>query len=148
VPDPSGRVLALDLGEVRIGLALSDPLGIVAHPLETLHSDGARRDLARIERLIRDQRVVRVVVGLPLHLSGDEGAGASAARRFAARLRGRVPGVEVLLWDERLTTVQAERTMRAANVRRDKRREVIDGLAAVLILQNYLDSRPARETDP
>jgi len=148
VPEPSGRVLALDLGEVRIGLALSDPLGVVAHPLETLASDGARRDLERVERLIRDREVVRVVVGLPLHMSGDEGSGAAAARRFAARLRGRVPGVEVVLWDERLTTVQAERAMRAANVRRGKRREVIDGLAAVLILQNYLDSRSAGGTDP
>jgi putative Holliday junction resolvase len=147
VQDPSGQVLALDLGEVRIGLALSDPLGIVAHPLETLHSEGARRDLVRIEQLIRDHEVVRVVVGLPLHLSGEEGAGAAAARRFAARLRGRVPGVELVLWDERLTTVQAERTLRAANVRRGKRREVIDGLAAVLILQNYLDSRAAPQAD-
>jgi putative Holliday junction resolvase len=80
-------------------------------------------------------------VGLPLLLSGEEGQGATAARRFAARLRESLGDVDVELWDERLTTVQAERTLISANVKRRKRRQVVDGFAAVLILENYLDSR-------
>jgi putative Holliday junction resolvase len=136
-----GRVLALDLGEVRIGLALSDPLGITANPLEPLMSAGVRKDLERVVGLVGEHGVVTVVVGLPLLLSGEEGQGAAAARRFAARLRERLGDVDVELWDERLTTVQAERTLIAANVKRRKRRQVVDGLAAVLILENYLDSR-------
>jgi putative Holliday junction resolvase len=138
-----GRVLALDLGEVRIGLAMSDPLGITANPLEPLICAGARKDLERLADLVREHAVVTVVVGLPLLLSGEEGVGATAARRFAARLRERLGDVDVELWDERLTTVQAERTLIEANVKRRKRRQVVDGFAAVLILENYLDSRSA-----
>lgn len=138
-----GRVLALDLGEVRIGLAVSDPLGITANPLEPLMCAGVRKDLDRLADLVREHEVVTVVVGLPLLLSGEEGQGATAARRFAARLRERLGDVDVVLWDERLTTVQAERTLISANVKRRKRRQVVDGFAAVLILENYLDSRSA-----
>jgi putative Holliday junction resolvase len=138
-----GRVLALDLGRVRIGLALSDPLGLTANPLETLKSIGARADVERLVRLAQEHGVTRIVVGLPLLLSGEEGDGARSARRFAARLRARLREVEVELWDERLTTVQAERTLISAGVSRRKRRRVVDGLAAVLILQSYLEAMSA-----
>jgi putative Holliday junction resolvase len=139
--DRAGRILALDLGEVRIGLAVSDPLGITANPLEPLECAGKRSDLDRLARLVQDREVVKVIVGLPLLLSGEEGQGAVAARRFATRLRERLGDVAVELWDERLTTVQAERTLISAQVKRRKRRKVVDGFAAVLILENYLESR-------
>jgi putative Holliday junction resolvase len=142
VAEALGRVLALDLGQVRIGMALSDPLGITVNPLPPHVCRGARPDLEHVAGVVRSRGVTRVVVGLPLLMSGEDGEAAVAARRFAARLRGRIGEIEVELWDERLTTVQAERTLIAADVRRDKRRKVIDGLAAAIILQNYLDSRP------
>jgi len=133
-------VLALDLGEVRIGLALSDPLGLTAQPLETLQRIGIRKEMNRLAALIAEREVGRVVVGLPLQLSGEEGSAAIQAREFAERLSRRVPGISIELWDERLTTAEAERTLIAADVRRSKRKRVIDQLAAVLILQGYLDS--------
>jgi putative Holliday junction resolvase len=143
--DPVGRILAVDPGEVRIGLALSDVLGISVHPLELLKSMGPKRDVDAIGRIAEEQGVVRVLVGLPLLLSGEEGQGVAVARRFAARLRSRLGEVDVQLWDERLTTVQAERMLIGAGVKPRRRREVVDGLAAVLILKSYLDSRPSSE---
>jgi len=139
-----GRVLGVDLGQVRIGLALSDALRITAHPLKSIVCSGPHKDVEKLTELIGEQQVTRVVIGLPLLMSGEEGEGAIAARRFADRLRKRISvansDVALELWDERLTTVQAERTLISAKVRRRKRREVVDGLAAVLILQNFLDS--------
>ena len=140
-----GRLLGVDLGAVRIGLALSDALGFMANPLESLICSGAHEDVKSLTRLIAEREVTRVVIGLPLLMSGEEGAGAAAARRFADRLRKRIRAggedVVVDMWDERLTTVEAERTLISANVSRRKRRQVVDGLAAVLILQNFLDAR-------
>ena len=141
----AGRALGVDLGQVRIGLALSDVLRITAHPLKTLVCSDAHKDVEKLTQLIGERGVTRVVIGLPLLMSGEEGKGAAAARRFADRLRKRIGAtnqeVVVGLWDERLTTVQAERTLIEANVSRRRRRQVVDGLAAVLILQNFLDSR-------
>ena len=131
----------MDLGQVRIGLALSDGLAISANPLPSLRSVGPRADVEKLIGLIREHEVVRVVVGLPLLMSGEEGLAAAAARRFVERLQRGERGVEVELWDERLTTVQAERLLISADVNRKKRKQVIDGLAAVIILQNYLDAR-------
>jgi putative Holliday junction resolvase len=138
-----GRVLAIDLGDVRVGLALSDPLGITAQPFETLERRGERQDLDRLAEHVQRNDVRRVVVGLPLLMSGEEGTRARGAREFAARLAARLGQVQVELWDERLTTVQAERALLAGDVRRRKRREVVDRLAAVLILQSWLDARAA-----
>jgi len=138
-----GRVLAIDLGDVRVGLALSDPLGITAQPYETLKRLGDRQDLDRIVGHVRMHDVRRVIVGLPLLMSGEEGSRAHSAREFAARLATRLGEVPVEMWDERLTTVQAERALLAGDMRRRKRRDVVDRLAAVLILQNWLDSRVA-----
>jgi putative Holliday junction resolvase len=134
------RFLALDLGDVRIGVAISDPLAFTAQPLETISRVGPRKDVLFIADLARVREVGTVIIGLPLLLSGEEGTKAVEAREFAEQLRRRLPGVRVLLWDERLTTVEAERTMISGNVRRSKRKKHVDALAAVLILQSYLDS--------
>jgi putative Holliday junction resolvase len=144
VSELPGRVLALDLGEARIGLALSDPLGITAQPHGFLERIGPKKDLAVIAELVREHEVAIVVVGLPKLLSGNEGSKAAEAREMAERLRRRLGGVAVELWDERLTTVEAERTLVAGKVRRQRRRERVDSLAAALILQGYLDARFAR----
>ena len=142
-----GRLLGVDLGEVRIGLALSDALGIAAHPLPTLVCADVHGDVEKLKQLIAEHEVRQVVIGLPLLMSGAEGQGAAAARRFANRLRKRIGAanydVRVQLWDERLTTAQAERALISGNVKRRRRRQVVDGLAAVLILQSFLDSRSA-----
>lgn len=136
------RFLALDLGSVRIGLALSDALGLTAQPLGALERVGPRKDLDRLARLVHEHGVTRVVIGLPLRLSGEEGSGSAAAREFADRLRHRLgETIEIELWDERLSTVEAERTLISAQVSRKRRRQVVDSLAAALILQSYLEAR-------
>ena len=139
---PRGRVLALDLGDVRIGLALSDELGITAQPAGCLARSGGRSDLKAIRVLVEEHGVSRIVVGLPLLLSGEEGTRAQGARETADRLRRTLPGIAVELWDERLTTAEAERVMIADGVRRKRRRETIDAMAAVLILQSWLGAHP------
>jgi putative Holliday junction resolvase len=148
VSEPPGRILALDLGDARIGLALSDPLGITAQPAGKVDTRGRAADLERIRSIVEEHDAVVVVVGLPLHLSGESGPRAEQAREFARRLAQAAPGVSVELWDERLTTAEAERAMIAGNVRRRRRREVIDSLSAVLILQSYLDARSSRRARP
>jgi len=140
-----GRLLGIDLGSVRVGLALSDPLGYTAQPLKSMPRVGPRKDLDFLARLVRENDVKKVVVGLPLMLSGEEGRSATAAREFAGRLEERLSGLPVELWDERLTTVEAERTLVSADVSRRKRKEVVDGMAAVLILQSYME---AQSVDP
>lgn len=140
----TGRVLAIDLGEVRVGLALSDELGITAQPAGFLERKGIRRNLEAIRRIVLERNVERIVVGHPLLLSGETGARAADAESFASQLRQALSGIPVELWDERLTTVEAERVLISGNVKRRRRREVIDSLAAVLILQGYLESRATR----
>ncbi len=139
--DEPGRVLGIDLGDARIGLALSDPLGWTAQPLETVQARGIRKDLTRICQVIEEREVTTVVVGYPLHLSGDAGERADAAREWARRLEARRPGLRVELWDERLTTAEAERSMIADDVSRSRRKRTIDQVAAALILQSWLDAR-------
>jgi putative Holliday junction resolvase len=143
----SDRVLGVDPGSVRIGLALSDPLGLTAQPIEHLEHVGSRRDLNNIAERVRANDVRTVVIGLPLTLAGEDGEAALAAREMAAGLRRRLPDVRIELWDERLTTVQAERTMIGGNVSRKKRRRQIDSLAAALILQSWLDAQAFERTD-
>jgi len=142
--ETGGRILALDLGERRIGLAISDPLGLTAQGLPTLIRTNKRSDWAALLRLIKDKQVTRVVVGLPLKLSGREGAQAQAARRFAEEL-ARQTGLPVELYDERLTTAEAQRVLRASGMGPRKRAQASDRLAAVLILESYLEARAARE---
>ena len=134
-----GRVLGLDFGTRRVGAALSDPRRMIATPLEVHH----RRDLAGDERhyqeLVRAHEVDRIVIGLPLHTSGQAGTAAALARRFGARL-AETTGVPVIFHDERYTTVEAEEALIAANLKRHRRKELRDMIAAQILLQNYLDS--------
>ena len=132
-------MLALDLGDARIGLAISDELGITAQPLGYLASASRRADLLAIAKLVEEREATRLVVGYPLLLSGEEGTRAREARETAERLRKTV-AVPVELWDERLTTAQAERELVGDGVRRSRRRKVIDSLAASLILQSWLEA--------
>jgi putative Holliday junction resolvase len=139
-----GRRLGVDVGAVRIGLALSDPDGVLATPLVTVPADAAGgADLATIAALVAEHDVVQVVVGLPRTLAGREGPAAQAARAFAERLAGTVD-VPVTLSDERLTTVVATRQMRESGRKGRRQRAVVDQAAAVAILQGWLDAAQSR----
>lgn len=144
--EKSGRILALDLGDRRIGMAISDPLRHTAGPLMTLERVSRSRDMERIREVIAEQEVATIVVGMPLDMDGTRGPRARMAGLFIDRVRGatRIPVFE---WDERLTTVQAERVLIEGNMRRERRREVIDQVAAVIILQSYLDARRCDSTE-
>jgi putative holliday junction resolvase len=133
------RVLALDLGKKRIGLALSDELGLTAQGLETLQRTNIREDLARLSRLAAEKNVTLILMGNPLHMSGREGRQTEYARDFGERL-GAASGIPVKFWDERLTTVAAERVLRESGISIEKRAKAVDRLAAVILLESYLDS--------
>lgn len=137
----SGVRLGVDPGEARIGVARSDPSGVLATPLETVRRGPG--DLSRLAALVASEEAVEVVVGLPRSLSGGEGPSAARARGFAARLARRVAPVPVRLCDERLTTVSAESMLRASGRSGRRRRAVVDQAAAVLILQQALDTERA-----
>lgn len=136
------RVLALDLGKKRIGLAVSDELGLTAQGLETLQRTNVREDLARLVQLIAEKNVSLILMGNPLHMSGKEGRQAQYTHEFADRLHG-ASGIPVEYWDERLTTVQAERVLRQSGISIAKRALAVDRLAAVILLESYLDSLDA-----
>ncbi len=143
------RVLALDYGTVRIGVALSDELGWTAQPLETLTRRTLDRDIAHIASLVGTYEVRQVLLGFPLQLDGREGPAIQAMREFQARLEAGV-SVPVILWDERLTTKSAEDLLIAADVSRKKRKGVVDRIAASILLQSYLASlepEPKREPE-
>ena len=133
-----GRILAIDWGTKNVGLAASDPLGITAQPLPTLRRTNRRADFARISELVEALNVIRILVGHPLHLKGHAGKRAKEAELFADRLRDHTK-LPVELYDERLTSAEAERLMLDAGLSRAKRREKADQIAAQLILQSYLD---------
>jgi putative holliday junction resolvase len=136
----SGRVLGIDLGEARVGVALSDDLGLLAHPLETITV--ARRDpCERIAELAREKQVEAIVVGVPRNMDGSFGPAALKARELIERLRECV-SCEVIPWDERLTTVAAERALRQAGRKAKEQRSVIDQAAAQILLQSWIDSQP------
>jgi len=132
------RFLALDVGAKRIGLAVSDPLGITAQGLGVLTRKDRAEVLAQLLEVARKWQVQRVVVGLPRHLDGRLGDAAPEVLELASDL-GEALGVRVVTWEERLTTVEAERVLLQADLSRRRRRQVLDQQAAVLILQNYLD---------
>lgn len=134
------RVLAIDVGEARIGIAVSDPSGTIAQGVEVIPRRSWAQVLARLKSHVETHHVERVVVGLPLRMDGSEGEAAARARAFAARLQAAL-GVPVELQDERLSTAEAERTMIAGDVRRAERRQRRDAVAAALFLQTYLDRR-------
>ena len=134
------RVLGIDLGSRRIGLALSDPDATIAYPLQVLACKGQKQDLAALSALVSEHGVGRIVVGLPIHMDGRRGPEAEAAERFAASLRA-ATGLEVDLIDERWTTVEAERALREMGLggkRGRKRKQHVDAVAASLLLRSYL----------
>jgi putative Holliday junction resolvase len=133
-----GRILALDLGKRRIGLALSDPLGITAQGLPTLQRVNIRTDLAELDRLAVEHDVQLFLLGLPLHMSGDEGRQSQHAREFGARL-AEWTGREVRLWDERLTTVEAQRVLKSSGISIAKRAQAVDRLSAQILLDSFLN---------
>jgi putative Holliday junction resolvase len=133
------RVLGIDVGSVRIGLAVSDETCTLASPVATVPND-PRTLWPRLAREMEDRQVARVVIGLPRKLDGSEGDAAEHARRFAAEVERRTDAA-VELWDERFTTTIAERTLIESGVRRRRRREVIDAVAAAVLLQSWLDAR-------
>jgi putative holliday junction resolvase len=140
---PAGRpprILGLDVGSKRIGLAISDPLGITAQGLETLHRQNKRFDFAQLEQVIREYRVAEIVVGLPLRMTGAEGIQAEKMQAFAEELRRRFR-LPVHLWDERLSSAQANRLLRETDMSIKRRGEVVDQMAAVLILQSWMDAK-------
>jgi len=139
-----GRVLGVDVGTVRVGLAMSDATGTLASPLETLRRAKDRSDLDRLAALVVEHEVTEVVVGEPVHLSGASGASAEDAANYAQELADRIPDVPVILIDERLSTVTAASHLREGGIDSRKQRAVIDQAAAVVILQQFLDSRRPR----
>jgi len=138
------RILALDVGDKTIGVAASDELLLTAQGIEVIRRTSLERDFLRLGELIVQYEVSRVLIGLPKNMNGTIGTRAELVQQFAAAVAGRFPSVEVKMWDERLSTVAAQRTLIAADVSRAKRRLVIDKMAAVFILQGYLDSLPTR----
>jgi len=146
--DLSPRVVGFDVGDRRIGLALSDPLGFTAQPLFTLHRTNRRADMKAIARVLRKHHVAEAVVGNPLYMSGDQSPQAAKAQAFAEELRAEF-AITVHLWDERLSTTQAHRHLDdAGHAAYDRktggRKAIIDQVAAVLILQSWLDARAGR----
>ena len=143
------RILALDLGEKRIGVALSDALGLTAQGLTVLSRQNLQQDLEQVMALAKKHEVQEIVIGLPRHMDGRLGEKAEEVLRWAKELEERL-SLPVHTVDERLTTIQAERVLLEADVSRRKRRQVIDKMAAGLILQSFLDSRnqSQREPDP
>ena len=137
---PEGRILGLDVGARRIGIAVSDPLGITAQGLETLQRKNKRRDFEYLKRIIREYHVKEIVVGLPLRMSGAEGIQSEKMRVFAEELHQKF-GMPVHLWDERLTSAEANRFLRGTDLSIEKRGKAVDRMAAVLILQGWMEKR-------
>ena len=141
-PRSRPRVLGLDVGSKTIGLAVSDPLGITAQGLETIRRKNKRSDFEQLSRVIGDYEVSEIVVGYPLRLSGAEGVQSEKMQHFAEDLRKKF-SVPVHLWDERLTSRQANRLLREFDLSIKKRAHAVDRMAAVLILQSWMDKRDA-----
>lgn len=135
------RKMSLDVGTRTIGIAVSDLLGMIANGVETIKRTTEERDYARIAELIKEHEVDTLVVGYPKNMNGTIGERAQACETMAQRLGELFPSCKVVLWDERLSTVAAEKVLVDADMRRKKRKQVIDMMAAVVILQNYLDSK-------
>jgi putative Holliday junction resolvase len=137
-PDLS-RILALDLGKRRIGLAISDPLRVTAQGLPNLVRTRIRDDLDALEQMVKERQVGLVLLGNPINMKGTEGRQSGWVREFATAMEKRT-GVPVKLWDERLTSVEAGRVLRSSGISIEKRAAAVDKLSAVILLQSYLDS--------
>lgn len=136
------RVMGLDFGQKTIGVAVSDEMGWTAQPVTVIRRQGVKKDLAELNKLTDEFQVTEVVMGLPKNMNGSQGEMADKARDFGQKLAEAL-GLPVTYWDERLSTVAAERVLLEGDVSRRKRKQVIDKVAAAIILQAYLDSRPA-----
>jgi putative Holliday junction resolvase len=138
------RILALDLGKKRIGLALSDELGLTAQGLKTLEREGRRDDIETLRKLAAESRVDLFLIGDPIHMSGAPSRQGEYTREFARELEYKT-GLPVKFWDERWTSREAERTLRGSGIAHGERKPAIDRLSAVILLQSYLDSAEARQ---
>ena len=134
------RILALDVGDKTIGLAISDPLMITAQGLEVIRRSSWAKDIARLTDIIHQYEVGTLLIGMPKNMNGTIGPRGQETLEFAEKLKNEFTGVDIRMWDERLSTVAAQRSLIEADVSRAKRRQVIDKMAAVFILQGYLDS--------
>ncbi len=139
------RAMGLDVGTKTVGVAVADELGITAQPITVIRRSNLKADLAELIRLAQDREVDRFVLGLPLNMDGSEGPRALATRKFGDAL-AKTSNLTIIYQDERLTTVAAERSLLEADVSRSKRREVIDQVAASLILQGWLDAQPRSQS--
>lgn len=135
------RSMALDLGTRTIGIAVSDLTGLFAGGVETIRRAGEYKDFARIDELVKSYEVDTLVIGYPKNMNGTIGERGKYSEQFAQWMQERYPAMNIVLWDERLSTVAAEKVLVAAELSRKKRKTVIDKMAAVVILQGYLDSR-------
>jgi putative Holliday junction resolvase len=138
------KALGIDPGSARVGLALSDDLGMLAHPLETVNVKGAGDVAAYVAGVVRREKVEVVVLGLPRNMDGSHGPAAAKTREFGEKLRATIPGCELVYWDERMTSVAAQRALHETGRNTKQSRSVIDQVAAQMILQGYLDSRAMR----
>ncbi len=136
------RTLALDHGTVRIGVAVSDELGMIAHPLEFIPAEPFAVFLERLKRLVSEREIGRILVGMPRNMDGSYGPAAEKVREFVSQLQADL-SLPIQTWDERLTTVQAQRMLREASVKGAKQRQKMDQMAAAILLQSYLDAQPS-----
>ena len=134
------RALALDIGDKTIGVAASDLLGITAQGVETIRRTSNKDDLKRLGELVKNFEATTFIIGLPKNMDGTEGARCELVKKFAEKISAAFPEVNQIFWDERLSTVAAEKNLIAADVSRKKRKKIIDKMAAVYILQGWLDS--------
>ena len=134
------RALALDIGDKTIGVAASDLLGITAQGVETIRRTSNKDDLKRLGELLTQYEATTFIIGLPKNMDGSEGTRCELVKKFAAKISAAFPDVEQIFWDERLSTVAASRSLIEADLSRKKRKKVIDKMAAVYILQGWLDS--------
>lgn len=137
--------MGLDVGTKTVGVAVADELGLTAQPITVIRRSNLKADLSELIRLAQDREVDRFVIGLPLNMDGSEGPRAQATRKFGDAL-AKASNLTIIYQDERLTTVAAERSLLEADVSRSKRREVIDQVAASLILQGWLDAQPRSQS--
>lgn len=137
--------MGLDVGSKTVGIAISDELGLTAQPITTVRRTNKKADLDALQRLIDDHQVTHLIVGLPLNMNGSEGPRAGESRKLGDAIAGQ-SNLPAIYWDERLTSVAAEKALIEADVSRKRRKEVIDQVAACLILQGWLDSQP-RDSD-
>lgn len=134
------RILGLDVGSKTIGVACSDALLMTAQGLETIKRQSKEKDIARLKDIVKEKEVHRIVVGKPRHMNGDNSENMAKIELFVDDLKKTMPAMDIVYWDERLTTVMAEQVLMEGGVRRKKRKQYIDKMAAILILQNYLDA--------